>query len=216
MTFVRLAPLAALALLAVGGQAAAAVTPLSYDMLNGNSGTYNYWDQSYSGAGCVTCNNASLTGGLGDLTDGVIAANNWNVDEAPAGNGPYVGWQINPTITFNFAPNTAINSIKIWFDDSNGFGGVSAPGSFDINNVNYLVPEPLGSAPSSFTVSGLGFVGSTFTVKVNRKTEWAFLSEVSFGGMSGAVPEPATWGLMIGGFGLAGAALRRRRAEVAA
>ncbi len=26
-----------------------------------------------------------------------------------------------------------------------------------------------------------------------------------------AVPEPATWGLMIGGFGLAGAALRRRR-----
>ena len=30
-----------------------------------------------------------------------------------------------------------------------------------------------------------------------------------------AVPEPATWALMIGGFGLAGAALRRRRAAVA-
>ena len=29
------------------------------------------------------------------------------------------------------------------------------------------------------------------------------------------VPEPATWGLMISGFGLAGAALRRRRAAVA-
>jgi hypothetical protein len=27
----------------------------------------------------------------------------------------------------------------------------------------------------------------------------------------GGVPEPATWGLMIGGFGLAGMALRRRR-----
>jgi hypothetical protein len=27
-----------------------------------------------------------------------------------------------------------------------------------------------------------------------------------------AVPEPATWGLMLGGLGLAGAALRRRRA----
>jgi hypothetical protein len=32
----------------------------------------------------------------------------------------------------------------------------------------------------------------------------------------GGVPEPATWGLMIGGFGLAGAALRRRRAIRAA
>lgn len=32
------------------------------------------------------------------------------------------------------------------------------------------------------------------------------------GGPVGAVPEPATWALMIGGFGLAGASLRRRRA----
>jgi len=32
----------------------------------------------------------------------------------------------------------------------------------------------------------------------------------------GAVPEPATWTLMIGGFGLAGAALRRRRASAVA
>jgi hypothetical protein len=32
-----------------------------------------------------------------------------------------------------------------------------------------------------------------------------------FSGPSGAVPEPATWALMIGGFSLAGVALRRRR-----
>lgn len=36
------------------------------------------------------------------------------------------------------------------------------------------------------------------------------------GGGGPAIPEPSTWALMIGGFGLAGAALRRRRATVAA
>ena len=35
------------------------------------------------------------------------------------------------------------------------------------------------------------------------------------GAISAAVPEPATWALMIGGFGLAGASLRRRRLAVA-
>lgn len=35
--------------------------------------------------------------------------------------------------------------------------------------------------------------------------------EFHFEGVSSAVPEPATWAMMIAGFGLAGAALRRRR-----
>lgn len=189
---------------------AAAVTPLSYDMLNGNTGSYNYWDEIYSGAGCTTCDNAALTGGLGDLTDGVVASDNWFVTEAPAGNGPYVGWTIDPLITFHFAAGTSIDSIRIDFDDSDGAGGVSVPGSFDINGVNYLVPEPAGSAPSFFTVSGLGFLGDTFTLQANRKNSWVMLSEVTFVG-AGAVPEPSTWAMMLLGFGAVGFAMRRSK-----
>ena len=40
------------------------------------------------------------------------------------------------------------------------------------------------------------------------------LDDVSFSAIApgGAVPEPSVWALMIGGFGLAGASLRRRKA----
>jgi microcystin-dependent protein len=37
----------------------------------------------------------------------------------------------------------------------------------------------------------------------------------SLADVSPGVPEPASWALMIGGFGLAGVALRRRRAAAA-
>lgn len=190
------------------------VAPSSYDMLNGNTGSYEYWDETYTGAGCVTCNNAALTGGLGDLTDGIIATDNWYVVEAPAGNGPYVGWTLDPTITFHFAPGTAIDSISIYYDDSNGAGGVSTPGSFVINGVNYAVTDAPGSAPNVFTVSGLGFVGDTFTLTANRNNSWVFLSEVSFDSGTGSVPEPASWAMMLAGFGAIGAGLRRRSRSV--
>lgn len=38
---------------------------------------------------------------------------------------------------------------------------------------------------------------------------------VEYGGLNPGVPEPASWALMIGGFGLAGAAMRRRSNAVA-
>ena len=44
--------------------------------------------------------------------------------------------------------------------------------------------------------------------------QFAQLTVTNLGG--GGVPEPTTWALMIGGFGLAGVTLRRRRAAVAA
>lgn len=47
--------------------------------------------------------------------------------------------------------------------------------------------------------------------------DWQTAARSSFdsGGAAPGVPEPATWALMISGFGIAGAALRRRRATVA-
>ncbi len=140
---------------------AAAISPISYDMLNGNGqaigGSFNYWDKNYTGSGNTTQDNAPLSGGLGDLTDGVIATDNWLNVENVAGEGPYVGWlSLDPTITFNFANIVNIDSVTIYVDDYNGVGAgnVRVPHSVNLSmggasfSSGTLV-DPPSSAPTS-------------------------------------------------------------------
>ena len=140
---------------------AAAISPISYDMLNGNGqaigGRFNYWDKNYTGSGNTTQDNAPLSGGLGDLTDGVIATDNWLNVENVAGEGPYVGWlSLDPTITFNFANIVNIDSVTIYVDDYNGVGAgnVRVPHSVNLSmggasfSSGTLV-DPPSSAPTS-------------------------------------------------------------------
>lgn len=175
------------------------VLPLSYDMINGGSDPVNghYWDKSY-GTANATIDYATLSGGHGDLTDGVIATQNWDQVENLSGNGPYVGWiGTDPQISFYFNPGTVINSVTFYVDDSNGNGGVRTPSSFVINGVTYPVSDPAGSAPASFSFTGLNLaVGSSpLQVQINRADSlaWTFVSEVSF---DGTVPEPGSLALL--------------------
>ncbi len=55
----------------------------------------------------------------------------------------------------------------------------------------------------------------TVTMKNQKTADYGYSSQLVFTGVGG-VPEPATWGLMIAGFGMAGGALRRRRTARAA
>ena len=45
---------------------------------------------------------------------------------------------------------------------------------------------------------------------------YAVLDDVSFAAAGGGVPEASTWAMLIAGFGLVGAAMRRRSAALAA
>lgn len=193
-----------------GGGASAALMPDSYNMLNGNTGSFNYWDETYSGAGCVTCDNAALTGGKGDLTNGITASDNWFVVEPPAGNGPYVGWTLDPTITFHWNSAVSIHSVTFYFDDADGVGGVNAPASIVVDGNIFIVAEPAGSAPFSYTASGLSFSGTDLVVTLQRKNQWVFLSEAVFAGPQ-AVPEPETLALVMVGLGTMAMCTRRRK-----
>jgi hypothetical protein len=107
MRFLHHAVLAGLglALVCVAAPARAAqIFASSYAMPNGygtaTGGNFNYWDLNYTGSGSTNVDGAPLSGGLGDLTDGIIASGRWNTVENGAGTGPYVGWQtVHPTIS---------------------------------------------------------------------------------------------------------------------
>lgn len=191
---------------------AAVVSPQSYSLPNGNVGSFVYFDGSYTGSGDVNSAGAALTGGLGDLTDGIIPTENWNVVEAPEGNGPYVGWlNTNPVIEFFFDAVQSFTSVTFHFDDANGGGGVSAPLSVTVNGISAAIADPSSSAPFAFTLDLTGSMATDqLSVQIFRRTEWLFLSEVTFENDMPTVPLPAGLPLLAGGLGLL--ALMRRRA----
>ncbi|MBD8547906.1 PEPxxWA-CTERM sorting domain-containing protein [Sphingomonas sp. CFBP 8760] len=60
-----------------------------------------------------------------------------------------------------------------------------------------------------FSLTGFDFTGTLTGINF-RIVEAAFVPDVTF-----AIPEPATWALMLAGFGMVGYSLRRRRARLA-
>jgi hypothetical protein len=209
-----------LALCCMGAAGAATINPVSYDTRNGDgqasSGSYNYWDLSYSGSGNTSTDAAPLSGGLGDLTDGVIAAQNWLFVENGSGTGPYVGWRRSngvPVITFKFSGNFVFSSMTLYLDDSDGNGGVDLPASADVAigpwMNNFLIGSQAGGDPKAITLNLGGKAGDEVEVTLNYANEWIFLSEVAFDGRQAAVPEASTFALC--GAGLALAALLSRR-----
>ena len=193
---------------------AAQVYATSYSGRNGSTGLYGYLDESYSGSG-VGVSGGPLSGGLGDLTDGIIASASWSVVEAPAGPGPNVGWEspqlLTSILTFNFSPGTTITSIRLYLDDSRT-GAVYAPTQIWIDGVLSAYSRPILADPTLVVdLLGYNLTGASHTIRFTNDRQWTFASEISFfGSVSAAVPEPATWAMMLLGFGLIGTTLRRR------
>ncbi len=203
-----------------GAASAQAAMPTHYDMPNGygmaHGGSFNYWDGSYSGSGDRSTDYAPLSGGLGDLTDGVIATQSWIEVENVEGTGPYVGWNLGDpwVIDFHFAQTLDFVSVTLWHDDADGVGDISPPAAVTVTvgsrTQRFELSDPAGPAPFGSTLAlGEGWQGAQMQLAIERFNNGLMLSEVTF--VAAPVPEPASALLLA--MGLVALRARRLRAQ---
>lgn len=209
----------ALFLIAAASASASAATlsPVSYSMVNGRTGFQNYLDETYGGPGASgnpLVASSLLSGGLGQLTDGVIGTN----DILANGSFDWVGWlEVTPIVTFDFGSVVTIETLAVHAASvSNVFGDVDLPGSilweFSNDGVSFGTSltrttssaesnDPSSQWLSSSTSQSARYVRATLSDGVQP---WIFVSEFAFTG----VPTPGAAGLALMA---AVAGLRRRR-----
>lgn len=127
----------------------------------------------------------------------------------------------------NFKLSGAFSDIvEIYAFDPNGFAARSGYGNFDHFEFSFLFDNPPVSDPldgvfrkgkgSGFNVGGYNNELTTHVLTVTRGR--LFLTDTApetwpyqFFEVGALVPEPATWAMLIAGFAMAGASMRRRK-----
>lgn len=198
--------LAGLAAAALALNAHASLTPLTYNMVDGAPLHGAYYDNAYNG----TSNAGYLSGGRGDLTDGVTTA---SVVMGYGAWAPYVLWDgISPVITFDFGSVHTLSSVLTYFkfyasaavympgsmglrmsDDGVNFGSTQLrtlsdaerTGSDNTDGVFELLSGPVSGRYLELTLNN------------GPQNRWLALGEVVFEGTPGglaqqALPEPGT------------------------
>lgn len=214
-------PAVTLALLGTSPAFAQAIT--SYDITGASQSGFGNWNHNYSGTITGPASGATYTGGSGTLNDGIIPggfANNHLFDNSLQ----------NPTVTVYLDGFYRLSSISILSNYIlNTIPGNIASVNVTIGGVSQSYATvgfgPLGN--SGFPISEIvNLSGLQSTLAVNQFTLSRFetvgptpqffaIGELQVNGaaavVSGAVPEPSTWAMLLLGFFGLGAALRFQR-----
>ena len=112
-----------------------------------------------------------------------------------------------------FYSSSTVATVSVW-DGLDGTGNLL--GSI---NVRAQFNEGCTGDPNggfcNWSAAGVTFAGTARSINFGGTANQTAFDNITIGAGSPVVPEPTTWALMIGGFGLAGAALRRRNTTVA-
>lgn len=196
---------------------AQAATIISYDVTNASLSGFGGWAHTYNG----TIAGSTYSGGSGTLNDGAIGTSEVNTQLFET--------NLTPTITAFLDSATTIGTIDVLtglFPNSipgnivgftvtigvnsaayttTGFGSIQGNGYFQNQRIT-LTGQLASTATTSFTLSNFITAPGSF--------DFVFaIGELAVTGqqVTPAVPEPATWAMMMTGFGLVGGAMRYRR-----
>ena len=129
-------------------------------------------------------------------------------------------WSAGALPRFSDANGLVGNRFATAADDSGQAPGTQIGQNFGLwNNFGYDAPYGalVGRIGSSYQLLGANFSGPAWATGTLELFYWDSNQGDNAGSIAfdiNAVPEPATWGMMIMGFGVMGAAMRRRRQQV--
>ncbi len=129
------------------------------------------------------------------------------------------------TTGFSFFYSSGVAASVRVFDGVNGTGNLLASLNLASQfNGNGCVGDPSGFF-CNWTAVGVTFAGTARSINFGGTAASTGFDDITFGSATAgdpggpvvpAIPEPSSWAMLIAGFGLIGATLRRRRAALAA
>lgn len=154
------------------------------------------------------------------------------VDADNGGDGNFANEPSPNTIMFFLDANNAILNVtngfttgfSFWYTSSTAaavtvYDGLNGTGNvLGVINLNAQFNQNCSGDPSgqfcNWSAGGVSFEGTAYSIDFGGTANQTGYDNITFGSDTpggGAVPEPATWAMMILGFGLVGASVRRRR-----
>lgn len=197
----------------------AGYTGRGLDLSAAANGQYNFTFGPVAIDGLVfTVVSDSTNSGLG----GVLGQGGYGL----GGNGGFGGDAVYaavdaPTGYAQFLGSVGFDQFGLFFNYAPGIGDDATISSLDAAgnvidsfNLELLAPISTPGGFNAFAFRGFGYTDGTQVYGIRFGGAF-MLATGTANGVPGVIPEPATWAMLIGGFGLVGGALRRRRAIAA-
>lgn len=191
---------------------ASAVTVLTFEGIADNTAVGNFYAPDYI------------------FSDDTLAL----VDADSGGGGNFANEPSPNTIMFFLNANNAVLNVPAGFDTGFSFfytsstaatvtvyDGLDATGNvlgtidLDAQHTRGCTGDPNGTF-CNWTAIGVAFAGTAMSIDFGGTANQTGYDNITFGSdrPGGAVPEPTTWAMMIGGLALDGASMRRRKVAV--